>query len=197
MVLEKCAASAWRLAGSVFTPVSENILRMQLKSHTGHVSVIAVYTPTNEAGNEEETKKFYQSLQECVSKIPKRDMLLVMGDFNARVGNDSNAWQDTIGRFGPEKQNGHGVKLLDFCAFNSLVVTNTLFQHRSCQQQTVSLPYSRVERTTDLNSLIMVLVLAPRHTPTHTYTHTHTHAHTHTHTRHSNTIICMEYNNSL
>ena len=136
VVLEKRAASAWRLAGSEFTPVSERILRTRLKSHTGHVSVIAVYAPTNEAGNEEETKKFYQALQDCVSETPKRDMLLVMGDFNARVGNDADAWRGTIGRFGPEQQNRNGVKLLDFCAFNSLVVTNTLFQHRFCHQQT-------------------------------------------------------------
>ena len=116
------------------------MLKIRLKSHFGHVSVIAVYAPTNEAGNEEETKKFYRALQDCVRKTPKRDMLLVMGDFNARVGNDTNAWRGTIGRFGPEELNQNGVKLLDFCAFNNLVVTNTLFQHRPCHQQTLFHP---------------------------------------------------------
>ena len=69
-------------------------------------------------------------------KTPKRDMLLVLRDFNARVGNDVDAWRGTIGRFGPGELNENGVKLLDFCAFNSLVVMNTLFQHRPCHQQT-------------------------------------------------------------
>ena len=99
-------------------------------------SVIAVYAPTNEAGNEEETKKYYRALQDCVRKTPNRDMLLVMEDFNARVGNDTNAWRGTIGRFGPEELNQNQVKLLNFCAFNNLVVTNILFQHRPCHQQT-------------------------------------------------------------
>ena len=69
-------------------------------------------------------------------KTLKRDMLLVMGDFNARIGNDVDAWRGTIGMFGPGELNEKGVKLLDFCAFNNLVVTNTLFQHRPCHQQT-------------------------------------------------------------
>ena len=136
MVLEERAASAWRMAGSEFTPVSERMLKIWFKSHFGYVSVIAVYAPTNEAGNEEETKKFYQALQDCVRKTPRRDMLLVMGDFNARVGNDADTWRGTIGRFGPEELNQNGVKLLDFCAFNNQVVMNTLFQHRPCHQQT-------------------------------------------------------------
>lgn len=53
VVLEKHAASTWRLAGSESTPVSERLLRIRLKSHTGHVSVIAVYAQTNEAGVKE------------------------------------------------------------------------------------------------------------------------------------------------
>ena len=51
VVLEERAASGWRMAGSEFTPVSERLLKIRLKSHFGHVSVIAVYAPTNEAGN--------------------------------------------------------------------------------------------------------------------------------------------------
>ena len=87
MVLEKHAASTWRLAGSEFTPVSERLLRIRLKSHTGHVSVIAVYEPMKL-----ESRKFYQTMQDFVSNTPKRDMMLVMGNFNARVGNDADTW---------------------------------------------------------------------------------------------------------
>ena len=65
-----------------------------------------------------------------------RDMLLIMGEFNARVGNDMLAWRGPLGRFVPTEQNGNGVKLLDFCALNDLAITNTLFQHRACHQYT-------------------------------------------------------------
>lgn len=63
-------------------------------------------------------------------------MLLILGDFNARVGTDADTWQGVIGQFGPAEQNENGVRLLDFCAVNRLVVTNTLFQHRPCHQLT-------------------------------------------------------------
>ena len=61
---------------------------------------------------------------------------MIMGDFSARVGNDGGAWSHTTGRFGQEEQNENGMKLLHFCAFNNLVVTNTLFSHRTRHQQT-------------------------------------------------------------
>ena len=127
VVLSERVASAWRVAGSVLDPVSERLLHICLKSHTGFLSLIVVYdqshtgclslivvydqshtgslslivvydqshtgwlslivvyAPTNEPKNEEESVAFYQALQECVRQVPRRDMLVIMGDFNARV----------------------------------------------------------------------------------------------------------------
>ena len=93
------AASAWRVADTVLDPVSERLLHIRLKSHTGFPSLIVVYAPTNEPKNEEESVAFYQALQECVRQVPRGDMLVIMGDFNVRVGNDAATWQGTIGRF--------------------------------------------------------------------------------------------------
>ena len=54
----------------------------------------------------------------------------------ALTESDTVAWQGSIGKFGPEEWNENGVKLLEFLAFNSLVVTNTLFQHKPYQKWT-------------------------------------------------------------
>ena len=116
VVMDRDATTAWRQAGTVLSPVSDRILRVRLKTHTGFASIIAVYAPTNEPKRVEESEKFYQSLQECVDEVPKRDMLIVMGDFNARVGNDVGAWQDVIGRFGPQEHNENEERLLEFCS---------------------------------------------------------------------------------
>ena len=62
-------------------------------------------------------------------------MLLIMGDLKYAM-NDVEAWHCTIGRFSPDEKNNSGERLLDFCAFSNLVVTNTMFQHRPCHQQT-------------------------------------------------------------
>ena len=136
VIMSKEAGTAWRKAGTVFTSVSDRILRVRMKSHIGLVSIIAVYAPTNVPGREEESEKFYEVLQECVDEVGKRDMLIVMGDFNARVGNDVNGWPGLVGRFGSEERNDNGERLLDFCAFNGMVITNTVFQHRPCHQWT-------------------------------------------------------------
>jgi len=136
VLLSKRASFAWEAANSVFVPVSDRILRIRLKSHTGFMSIIAVYAPTNEPGNEADTEAFYHSLQSVVSQVPPQDMMLLVGDFNARVGNDTEAWNGTLGRFGPEEQNANGLKLLDFCTLNGLALTNTFFQHRPCHQYT-------------------------------------------------------------
>ena len=58
------------------------------------------------------------------------------GEFNARVGNDVTTWRGTLGRFDPAEQNKNCVKLLDFCALYSLVITDTFFQHQACHQHT-------------------------------------------------------------
>ena len=57
--MDKNAAAAWRQAGSGFTPVSDKLLRMHMKSHIGFVFIVVVYAPTNEPGREEESEKFY------------------------------------------------------------------------------------------------------------------------------------------
>ena len=136
LVLGSKAIAGWREAGSVMWPISERILKIRLKISVGFVSILSIYAPTNEENMEEETEKFYSRLQDVVCSIPKRDMLLILGDFNARVGCDSSTWEGVMGNHGPSELNENGRRLLEFCTCNNLVVTNTLFKHRPCHQHT-------------------------------------------------------------
>ena len=124
------AIKAWKAAGAECDPISDRLLKARFKIHTGHLSVFAVYAPTNEEAQTEASEKFYEELQEAVCGVPRQDMLVIMGDFNARVGCDDEAWHGVIGRNGPNEKNSNGDRLLDFCALNNLVVTNTTFKHR-------------------------------------------------------------------
>ena len=64
-------------------------------------------------------------------------MIMIMGDFNARVGvEQSNTVGGTVGKHAIDKQNQNGRRLVDFCLFNSFIVTNTFFPHKTVYQGT-------------------------------------------------------------
>ena len=71
IALSADADAAWRAAGSDLDLISERLLQIRIKRHSGHVSIIAVYVSTNETGKEDESEQFYLDLQEMVCKVPK------------------------------------------------------------------------------------------------------------------------------
>ena len=104
VVFSHHATQLWEDAGSVFHPVSPRILRTRAKLHMGYATVIAAYAPTGlkmtttEAATKAEA--FYTLLQATVSNAPKKDRVIIVGDFNARVGADTEQWDSVIGCFG-------------------------------------------------------------------------------------------------
>uniref|UniRef100_H2YWZ5 Reverse transcriptase domain-containing protein n=1 Tax=Ciona savignyi TaxID=51511 RepID=H2YWZ5_CIOSA len=92
-----------------------------------NVSIIQCYAPTS-TGSEEEMEIFYNTLQETIDSIPSRDVKLLMGDFNAKVGSQ-NISNSTLGRYGLGQLNERGENLVEFCSTNNLSITNTMFKH--------------------------------------------------------------------
>ena len=88
-----------------------------------NITVIQVYAPTS---NAEEAEQFYEDLQDLLELTPKKDVLFIIGDWNAKVG--SQETPGVTGKFGLEIQNEAGQTLIEFCQENALVITNTLFQ---------------------------------------------------------------------
>ena len=87
-----------------------------------NLTVIQVYAPTSNA-EEAEVKQFYEDLLELT---PKKDVLFIIGDWNAKVG--SQETPGVTGKFGLGVQNEAGQRLIEFCQENALVIANTLFQ---------------------------------------------------------------------
>ena len=92
-----------------------------------NITVIQVYAPINNA-EEAEVEQFYEDLQDFLELTPKKDILLIIGDWNAKVG--SQETPGVKGKFGPGMQNEAGKRLIEFCQENALVIANTLFQQR-------------------------------------------------------------------
>ena len=89
------------------------------------ITVIQVYAPTSNA-EEAEVERFYEDLQDLLELTPQKDVLFIIGDWNAKVG--SQETPRVTGKFGLGVQNEAGQKLIEFCQENPLVIANILFQ---------------------------------------------------------------------
>ena len=89
-----------------------------------NITLIQVYAPTNNA-EEAEVERFYEDLQD-LSEPTKKDVLFIIGDWNAKVG--SQEIPGITGKFGFGIQNEAGQRLTECCEENTLVIANTLFQ---------------------------------------------------------------------
>ena len=90
-----------------------------------NITVIQVYAPTSNT-EEAEVDRFYEDLQDLLERTPKKDVLFITGDWNAKLG--SQETPGVTGKFGLGIWNEAGQRLIVFCQENALVVANTLFQ---------------------------------------------------------------------
>ena len=89
-----------------------------------NITVTQIYALTSNA--EEAEVEFYEDLQDLLELTAKKDVLFIIGDWNAKVGSQETT--GVTGKFGLGVQNEAGQRLIEFCQENALVVANTLFQ---------------------------------------------------------------------
>ena len=74
---------------------------------------------------EAEVEQFYEDLQELLELMPKKYVLFIIGDWNAKVG--SQETPGITGKLGLGIWNEAGQRIIEFCQENALVIANTLF----------------------------------------------------------------------
>ena len=99
--------------------------------------VIQVYAPTSNA-EEAEIEQFYEDLQDLLELTPKKNVLFIIGDWNAKVG--SQEIPRIKDKFGLRGENKAGQRLTEFCHENTLVIANTLFQQHKRRLYTWTSP---------------------------------------------------------
>ena len=90
-----------------------------------NIIVIQVYVPSSNA-EEAEIERFYEDLQDLLELTAPKNILFIIGDWNAKVG--SQETPGVTGKFGLGMRNEAGQRLIEFCQENALVIANTLFQ---------------------------------------------------------------------
>lgn len=102
-------------------------LRLPLSNGKKFATLVSAYAPT--MTNPDEVKdKFYEDLNTVIGATPNSDKLIILGDFNARVGCDSATWEGVIGKHGVGRCNSNGLLLLQTCSQHDMLITNTVFR---------------------------------------------------------------------
>ena len=112
---------------------SERILTIRLSTQTGRSKTMSGYAPTL-CSTAESKDQFYQELDVAIGNISKTEQLYILGDFNARVGADHEAWPTCLGHHGMGKINEHVQRLIKLCCHHGLSITNTLFENKPCHK---------------------------------------------------------------
>ena len=110
-----------------FDAISKTIEWSLFISKANKITVIQVYAPTNNT-EEAEVERFSEDLQDLLELTPKKDILFIIGDWNAKVG--SQETPGVTGRFGLGMRNEAGQRLIEFCQENALVIANIFQQHK-------------------------------------------------------------------
>ena len=87
-----------------------------------NITVIQVYAPTSNA-EKAEVEQFYEDQQDLLELTTKKDVLFIIGDWNAKVG--SQETPGVTGKFGLGMRNEAGQRLIEFCQENALVIATT------------------------------------------------------------------------
>nr|KAG5707728.1 hypothetical protein BaRGS_003303 [Batillaria attramentaria] len=128
--------------------LSPRILSARFNSKGRKVTILQCYAPTNMA-DEEEKENFYEQLQAVLDKAPKRDLKILMGDLNAKVGTDNTDRELIMGKHGTGTQNENGELFTEFCTTNDLVIGGTIFPHKTIHKTTWTSPDGRTVNQID------------------------------------------------
>ena len=101
------------------------MISVRLQGKLFNITVIQIYAPTSNA-EEAKVERFYEDLQDLLELTPKKDVLFIIGDWNAKLG--SQETPGVTGKFGLRMWNEAGQRLIEFCQENILVIANTFFQ---------------------------------------------------------------------
>ena len=112
-----------------FEPYNKRLCKLQIKGKFTNLSITSVHTPTEEK-TDEEKEKFYADLQIVHNKILKHDIVIILGDLNAKIGKED-VYQNVAGKHTPhEISNRNAEWVCEYTIANNMKITSTHYQHK-------------------------------------------------------------------
>ena len=120
-------------------PSGSRLLKARFNSKYTKLTVIVCYAPIEDS-EEADKDTFYDQLQAVTDEVPTHDLLMVLGDLNARPGNNNIGRHHVMGKHGIGTINDNGERLCHFCDENNMVIGGTLFQQGDIHNTTWTSP---------------------------------------------------------
>lgn len=133
---------SWKENIKSFKGYSDRLCSLVLKFKEGLFGFIQAYAPTSTA-SDSEMQQFYNLLSQATNDLSKCNWLVVMWDFNAKIGQSTDHDDDVMGKIEFGVRNDRGEKLIQFARNQKLSITNTIFQKRDRRRHTWSLGVSQ------------------------------------------------------
>ena len=126
--------------------ISDRVMVVKLKGTPADVNIIQAYAPTS-ASTEDALENFYHDLEKAMSVCKSSEMKIVMGDFNAKIGEER--YNTTVGPYGLGTRNDRGDTMVEWCERTELVVTNTWFKQHKRRLYTWTSPDAQTKNQID------------------------------------------------
>ena len=134
-----------------WTPHGHRILEATFRTQQKRIKlkIILAYAPTNDA-TAEDKDDFYDQLDNITTKNKNsKDISMLIGDLNAKVGADNTGIEQVMGREGLGTRNDNGERLVDFCTRQDMVIGGTIFPHKDIHKATWISPDERTKNQID------------------------------------------------
>lgn len=137
------ALIGWEAHGPRIITASFHTQKKKIK-----LNIVQCYAPTND-GEEEDKDQFYSRLQKTIESYPDKDFTILMGDFNAKVGQDNTWYEQVMGTHALGEVNENGERFANLCALNNLVIGGSIFPHKRIHKNTWRSPDNLTENQID------------------------------------------------
>ena len=130
-------------------PCGDRIITARFNSNHVKMTVIQAYAPTN-VDTDVRKDQFYDQLQAVYEETPKHDILVTMGDWNAKVGKQMAGEGGIVGMYGLQgERNDNGERFVSSCAANNMAIVNTMFKQKEIHKYTWTSPDGRTRNQID------------------------------------------------
>jgi endonuclease/exonuclease/phosphatase family metal-dependent hydrolase len=118
-----------------FEPYNERLSKLRIKGRFNNLSIISAHAPAEEEADEEKVK-IYEVLQKVHNKIPKHDIVLIMGDLNAKIGKED-VYENVAGKHTlHETSKRNGACVCEYTIANNMKIISTFYQHKRIHKGT-------------------------------------------------------------